>query len=287
MSRSNSPLPSGLVLLHAGWAKDDERWNFGPICSNFMRLYWVTRGSATVNIADREYTLKEGHFYLIPPLTTHYDHSSGVFEHYYLHVADPSSVWRNIFERYDIPFEVQADPTLTTFFSQMADSYPELRLPHPEPSSYETTPTTYAALRRFSAYDIATQCHITGTILLILSCFMQHAQKRATITDNRITRTLWNIEQNLSQQVNVTRLAREAALSKEQFIRLFHKQVGITPAAYIIKRKILHAQMLLAQQKTSVKQAAKSLGYDNISYFCRIFRQNVGMTPKEFHKQNA
>lgn len=57
-----------LTLLNAGWAKDDERWNFGPICSTYMRIYWVTRGSAYVTLNGKEHMLTEGHFYLIPPV---------------------------------------------------------------------------------------------------------------------------------------------------------------------------------------------------------------------------
>ena len=279
-------LQNGLSLLNVGWAKDDERWNFGPICSTFMRIYWVTRGSATVTMNGQNYSLKEGHFYFIPPLTTHYDHSEGVFEHYYLHVADNIHLLGGLLERFKVPFEVQADEVCSQFFVKLMQRYPHFALPKPNPESYESTMGLLASERRFTDLPVADRFLVNGMLFMILSCFFNQAYERVRVSDNRIGHGLRFIEEHLSEPLSIVILAGNAALSKEQFIRLFHRQTGTTPAAYIISRRIFRAQTMLSHGHRSVKEVAARLGYDNLSYFCRLFRQHVGMSPRQFVRQN-
>lgn len=281
-----SLLPS-LTLLHAGWAKDDERWNFGPISSVFMRLYAVTRGSAEVTMNGNKHQLTEGHLYLIPPLTTHYDHSNGLFEHYYLHGIGNTHAWSTLFELYDFPFELPVDELSVPMIHNIVDQHPELRLSHPHPDTYETMSGLQAASNRFAEYDIGTQYELSAKLELVFSLFLKHARRRSIVTDNRIKRAIKEVEQQLHRPIDLAELSTLVALSKEQFIRLFHKQVGTTPTAYIITRKLQRAQVLLASGEHSVKQVAMNLGYDNVSYFCRIFRQRIGMTATEFKRQNS
>ena len=275
-----------LVLLNAGWAKDDEKWNFGPICSAFMRIYWVTKGSATVTMNNREYPLTEGHFYLIPPLATHYDHSSGTFEHYYLHIADEPRSSQASFQPYELPFEVTAHPTYSQFFKEICNNHPELRLPQPDPVSYENTTSLLAATQRFVDYSISERLRIHGMLYMILSLFLDKAVRQQRVTDQRINQALTYINEHICESICIAQLAEKAALSREQFIRLFYRQTGSTPTAYIITQKIYQAQILLAERKKSVKQVAAFLGYDNQSYFSRLFRQHVGMSPSMFFMQN-
>ena len=275
-----------LVLLNAGWAKDDDRWNFGPICSTFMRIYWVTKGSASVTINGQVHPLTEGHFYLIPPLATHYDHSSDTFEHYYLHIADSLRTFEQLSQRYDLPFEVPANPTCAQFFVNITDDHPELRLPQPDPISYETATGLLAAADRFADYSIGERFRILGMLFMILSLFLDKAMRHHRITDERINRALTYINDHIRESISITQLADAASLSREQFIRLFGRQAGSTPTAYIITRKIHQAQILLAERKMSIKQVSTLLGYDNQSYFSRLFRQHVGMSPSMFIMQN-
>ena len=284
--KNNDITQMELTLLNAGWAKDDERWNFGPICSTFMRIYWVTRGSAYVTLNGKEHMLTEGHFYLIPPLITHYDRSDGVFEHYYFHVSCSTQMTEQVFGRYTLPFEVESNQACCKFFVEIARRFPELKLPQPEPDSYETTPGLVSSARRFAQYPIGVRYEINGILLQLFSRFLNSSTERAPITDNRIGESVWLIEKNMTRSIAISELASRASLSKEQFIRLFHRQMGQTPTAYIISRKIAHAQMLFAQHHLTVKEVALQLGYQNISYFCRSFRKLVGMSPRQFILQN-
>ncbi|MGY5708961.1 helix-turn-helix domain-containing protein [Vibrio cincinnatiensis] len=58
---------------------------------------------------------------------------------------------------------------------------------------------------------------------------------------------------------------------------------GQTPTAYLTEIKLQQAKPLLRQ--VSVTEAALELGYENISYFIRLFKNKFGLTPKQYQVQ--
>lgn len=59
---------------------------------------------------------------------------------------------------------------------------------------------------------------------------------------------------------------------------------GMSISRYIRNHIIVNAKRLLAHTSSNVNEIALALGYDDPSYFQRIFRQETGMTPSEFRK---
>ncbi len=57
------------------------------------------------------------------------------------------------------------------------------------------------------------------------------------------------------------------------------------PGQFIINRKLIKAQLMLATENTSIKDIAYSLGYDDYSYFSRLFRKHTSMTPADLPQQ--
>ncbi|KGM46093.1 hypothetical protein NP83_02170, partial [Neobacillus niacini] len=71
------------------------------------------------------------------------------------------------------------------------------------------------------------------------------------------------------------------------FSRLFKKEVGETFVEYVTKMKINRAKELLEQTTDSVGKICERLGYDNQSYFIKIFKNYVGVTPIEYRGGKA
>ena len=100
--------------------------------------------------------------------------------------------------------------------------------------------------------------------------------------DDRIKMALNYIRKNTGSKILVEDLAENASLSLEHFIRIFKKEMGVTPNAYISKTKMERAMVMLASSDTPIKTLALSLGYDDVSYFNRIFKKFLGMTPQQY-----
>ena len=73
-------------------------------------------------------------------------------------------------------------------------------------------------------------------------------------------------------------------MSKDHFIRTFKKEVGETPNVFLVNRKMEEAELLLVTTDCSVKQVALRLGYEDGSYFNKLFKKYAGMTPQQYRE---
>jgi AraC-like DNA-binding protein len=85
------------------------------------------------------------------------------------------------------------------------------------------------------------------------------------------------------QKLNLAELARRFSLDKYQLIRLFKRQVGVTPNGYLTLLRIEQAKSLLAQGHALVEVALETGFYDQ-SHFARYFRTYTGVTPRGYQK---
>lgn len=61
-----------LLTLNVGYAQHNGDWNWKNVRSPFARLYYVTEGSAQINIGTEFYTLTPRHLYFVPAFTECY-----------------------------------------------------------------------------------------------------------------------------------------------------------------------------------------------------------------------
>lgn len=276
-----------LSLLNVGFANHHADWNFGPVCSAVTRLYWTVEGNASVTFHGKTHPVTPGHLYIIPAFVSHYDHCDGVFRHFYIHVADTSQQIVKLFDQYDLPFALPVKEQDKMIFNRLLDLCPNMSLPRPKPDTYETSSCYLQYSQRFNALPLGVKMEIKGLLMLLLSRFFSEAHLSTTVSDERIIRIQRMIERDLGHVPSVGEMASNVSLCKDRFIRLFHKETGTTPTDYVIRRRILRAQILLSTSSHSVKQIAADLGFANASYFGRMFNKVTGMPPMAFKRQNV
>ena len=76
-------------------------------------------------------------------------------------------------------------------------------------------------------------------------------------------------------------------LSADHLARVFKKETGETLVKYITDKRIHAAKELLSDTKTPISQVASEVGYDNYSYFTKIFKEKTGVSPGDYRKQQA
>ncbi len=95
------------------------------------------------------------------------------------------------------------------------------------------------------------------------------------------------ISKNYSRPIEVSTLAKMAALSVSQFERKFKKMFQISPLKFIIKVRIKAACRLLAQSRDHISNIALATGFYDQSDFSRQFRANMGVSPREYRRRVA
>ena len=105
--------------------------------------------------------------------------------------------------------------------------------------------------------------------------------KYATLSSNNaLAATILYIKKNLRTKIDLDKLANMACMSRASFFKKFKETMGDTPSQYIIKERIKLAQNELKNPSVNITKACFSSGFENLSHFIRLFKQETGLTPK-------
>lgn len=93
------------------------------------------------------------------------------------------------------------------------------------------------------------------------------------------------IDRCYMQPVALEELARLAGMSPRYFCRFFHALIRKTPIEYLNYYRVERACDLLCTSSLSVTEAAYRCGFNDSSYFVKIFRKYKGITPGQYQRQ--
>lgn len=103
--------------------------------------------------------------------------------------------------------------------------------------------------------------------------------------DKSIVRTVTDyIDSNLDKEITRESLAEQVYLNQDYLARIFKKENGESLGNYITRKRVERAKEYLIKTNESVNTIALRVGYDNFSYFTKVFKSSAGVTPKEFRR---
>lgn len=118
--------------------------------------------------------------------------------------------------------------------------------------------------------------------LMQLQSLREVEQPAAPATSSRLAHTLQYIREHLSEKISVDELSAHAAMSKPSFHRAFKQEFGFSPLDYILKERMRLAKRCLKDPALSITEVCYEAGFNNLTYFTRMFRQLEGLTPTEY-----
>ena len=275
-----------LLTLNVGLANHHGDWNWKNVRSPFARLYYVTEGKAQIEMPSGVYTLTPHHLYFIPAYTKHSYICDSTFSHYYIHIYEDLQSEMSILEQWDYPMEVNACNTDLELVKRLCFINPFLKLPQSNPDAYDNHQTLVSNLQLNQRRPFCDKVESRGILFVLMSRFLKYATPKAEVRDDRIQMSLNYIRKNIGSRLDIDLLADKACMSKDHYIRVFKRETGETPNVYITKRKLEKAELSLVTTALPIKSIADSLGYDDYSYFNRIFKKNAGVTPLQYRESH-
>lgn len=272
------------LVLNVGLAVHNADWNWKNVNSPFTRLYYVTEGSAQIELPDGIYTLSPKHMYFIPAFTIHTNICKSNFVHYYLHIYEDHYSDNDWLDYWKFPVEIEATDLDLALFKRLCEINPHMTLQKSDPTTYDNNPTLMQNLIKNRQRAFCDKVESRGIVFQLLSRFFKQGQSKIEMEDNRIAKTVLYIRKHLNEAIELEKLAEISCLSKDHFIRLFKKELGTTPLQYINQKKIEKAQLLLITEELAVKEIAFQLAFDDYSYFNRLFKKTTGVTPQEYRR---
>ena len=93
------------------------------------------------------------------------------------------------------------------------------------------------------------------------------------------------IHQNYTRNISLDDIAEHAKISKSTVLNLFRGYLHITPINYLINYRLNEAAHLLSKTEKKINTIAYETGFNNIEYFCRLFKKRYQLTPTEYRKK--
>lgn len=88
------------------------------------------------------------------------------------------------------------------------------------------------------------------------------------------------METNFQEKISLEQIARSASISKSEVLRCFKDVIHTSPIRYLNTYRLRKAKELLLTTEKTVTEIAVSVGFDNVSYFDRMFRREYGTSPR-------
>lgn len=141
-------------------------------------------------------------------------------------------------------------------------------------------------------YELTTKAHLcTLWRLLIEQTIPQkietHKSSVPSTDEYRIKEAIRYIENHYGEPMTLNDLANSLHISKSECCRCFKRTLQLTPFEYLMKYRIFQAASKISSEDAdfhSISDLAFQVGFNNASYFNKVFKQYLNCTPTEYKK---
>jgi AraC-like DNA-binding protein len=256
----------------------DRNWrteNFAPSSRivPFSRIYYPVEGEGYIEHSGRNYHLRKGFFYLVPPFVP-------------TKVECPSRLlmyWAN--------FNAHIMDSELDIFSVTRPCY-KLEVSDGEDSVYRRLfehMTKYFSMPVRSGIKLPplAEMEAVAALTLLVCPFLNSVndkEKENIVMPGRFFKLLYYIEQHLGHNFSLKELAKQFSLNPVYLSNIFAREMGLPLIKYCNKRRINRAITLLSNTDYTISEIAYQLGAGNSASFSRLFKRHHGVTPIEFRR---
>ncbi len=116
---------------------------------------------------------------------------------------------------------------------------------------------------------------------------MQHAERVHDSEEEiryseRLAPVVRHMCDNFAYEITLAELAAMIPMSEGQFCRVFKHTMKLSPMQYLMRYRILQSCRMLQETDKKIGEIANLSGFNNISYFNKVFLNIIGCTPKQY-----
>ena len=104
---------------------------------------------------------------------------------------------------------------------------------------------------------------------------------------NVIFKTNAYIKEHLNEKISLDQAAEQVYLSKSYFCRIIKDELGCTFTEYVNRIRVERSKALLRSTGMSIAEIACAVGFDDQSYYPRLFKKQTGLSPGKYRDQSV
>lgn len=93
------------------------------------------------------------------------------------------------------------------------------------------------------------------------------------------------INENYFEELTLSGLAEKYAVESSYFSRLFKQETGENLMLYIAGKRMEKAKELMEREDINIAEVAFMVGYDDYTYFSKVFKKHVGVSPRDYRNR--
>ena len=125
---------------------------------------------------------------------------------------------------------------------------------------------------------------ISLLLLDVVEGFMSAMFNETDQGNLHIRRALRYIAAHYAEPLHVSDVAAQLHLSPDYFATLFRQTVGESFNAYLMRIRIEESKLLLLSTNDSLTDIAIATGFSDQSYFCKVFKKHMGISPGRYRR---
>lgn len=246
-----------------------------------MEFTLIQEGTALYHINLESYEVKAGDLIIITPFILHDIHQQTTSS-----MTSDTFVFNLSMLNLKTPDACSIKYLSPIFEEQYTFPY----IIHPESPSYPRLLALFHQLNSFyTKQEEGFELGIKATLFEFFAVLFSHglAQKNYNVTLNsshseKLKLVLDYISQNINKPLSIKELANICQFSDYYFMNFFKKYTGMTCVQYINIQRLELAADYLRTKNLPIMDIALEVGFDNISYFNKLFKAKYHATPKEY-----
>ena len=110
----------------------------------------------------------------------------------------------------------------------------------------------------------------------------------ASLDEQRVKRAMSYIREHHVEKISLEDISSVIHVSKSECCRCFKRSIGMTPFEYLMKYRVFEAANLFkdpAHASDSIADVALAVGFNNLSYFSKLFGKYMNCTPRQYRNE--
>ena len=242
---------SELNPLTGGWQDCPPGHSYGPAVRVFFLFHYVVSGQGILRRAGQTHVIKQGSLFLIRPGENCFYQADEENPWSYIWIGFEGSMCREMVAATGFEGDqcVVEAPYLASVFEKIKQIGKQ---------SYSVDLMAVSVL--YETFGLLTERH-------------RASQRRS----DYVSRTESYIRNNYAMPVSITSIASMIGIDRRYLCRIFSEKIGMTPKEYLVSLRLERAAELLRTGTLSVGDIARSVGYEDVFNFSKMFKTQIAI----------
>lgn len=109
-----------------------------------------------------------------------------------------------------------------------------------------------------------------------------NTSKKTSKSLDKLKKILKYVEEHYNEFLSIEKMAELSGFSQSHFMKFFKTHMGVSFIDYLNDYRLTMSTRLLQLSGNSILEIAQEVGFDNLSYFNRLFKKKYNMTPSAY-----